>query len=64
MNGRTRNGEAVSNIGEHLGLLRGYVVTGQDREGNLVRRSRFWYPDGRMTPARQTPFDLLDWETQ
>jgi hypothetical protein len=54
----TRAGEAVTSLEEHKGLIRGVVVTGQRPDGEPLLATRYWYPDGRMTPARATEHDL------
>lgn len=54
----TRAGDRVTSLEEHKGLIRGIVVTGARQDGDPVIAPRFWYPDGRMTPARPTEHDL------
>jgi hypothetical protein len=57
---KTRNGKTVHNVNHHIGLLRGTVVVGKDRDsGRPIERRLFWYPDGRLTPARATAYDLV-----
>jgi hypothetical protein len=54
----TTAGDAVTSLEPHKGLIRGVVVTGQRPDGEPLTTHRYWYPDGRMTPARATEHDL------
>lgn len=45
----TRAGEEVTSLEPHKGLIRGKVESGA---------TRYWYPDGRMTPLRAGEHDL------
>jgi hypothetical protein len=54
----TRSGERVTSLEEHKGLIRGTVVTGERQDGEPMIAHRYYYPDGRMTPARETQHDL------
>jgi hypothetical protein len=54
----TAAGDAVTSIEDHKGLIRGVVVVGQRPDGEPLTAARYWYPDGRMTPARPTEHDL------
>lgn len=54
----TAAGDAVTSLEEHKGLIRGVVVTGQRQDGEPLTAARFWYSDGRMTPARATEHNL------
>ena len=53
-----RNGTPVIDLRECKGLIRGIIVAGQDQRGEPITKALHWYPDGRMTPARETPYDL------
>ena len=53
-----RDATPVIDLQPGRGLLRGSVVVGHGAEGRPVVRSFHWYPDGRMTPARETQQDL------
>lgn len=54
----TGTGEPVTSLTHHKGLIRGTVVTGERPDGEPTIAHRYWYPDGRMTPARVTEHDL------
>jgi hypothetical protein len=54
----TTAGDAVTSLEPHKGLIRGVVVVGQRPDGEPLTAARYWYPDGRMTPARAGEHDL------
>lgn len=51
-------GEPVTSICEHLGLIRGVVVTGARQDGTPITAHRYWYPNGRMSPGKAGQHDL------
>lgn len=56
---QTESGERVIRIVEHKGLIKGEIRAGMGRDGNSVWVPRYWYPDGRLTPAKPTEHDLI-----
>lgn len=54
----TLAGERVTSLCEHKGLIRGVVIVGARQDGAPITAHRFWYPCGRMTPARAGQHDL------
>lgn len=53
-----RDGTPVIDLQPCRGLIRGTVVVGIGQTGSPITRGLHWYPDGRMTPARETQLDL------
>lgn len=49
---RTVAGDEVADAHMHKGLVKGTVLETQSN------RTLFWYRNGRLTPARETPLDL------
>lgn len=57
---RMRNGRRVENVNRHMGGLRGTIVVGHNSlTDKPIERALFWYPNGRLTPARETSWDLI-----
>lgn len=54
----TESGERVARLSHHKGLIKGEMAAGVGRDGHTIWVPRYWYQDGRLTPARPTPYDL------
>ena len=50
---RLRNGLTAFEVTPHHGMLRGFIMLREQR------KTMFWYRTGRMTPARETEWDLI-----
>lgn len=51
-------GRRIIRLTDHMGLIRGEIHSGMGKDGQGGWSPRFWYPDGRLTPAKPTPYDL------
>lgn len=58
MNGQMINGQRVADLRPHLGLLKGMIKVGLDRDAQPIIRPMFWMPSGQLTDAAPGPHDL------
>lgn len=60
--GRCRNGTIVHrlDLSRVSGLVSGEVTVGENPRGEKVFRRVHWYPDGRLSPGRESDWDLME----
>lgn len=57
--GNMRNGTIVISIVEANNMISGQYKAGLKADGAPALRTVHWYSDGRLTPAKETEFDLM-----